>query len=851
MYLTAVTRRMVHQGLFLFAAAAWCLIAAPAGGQLSEEDLDALRAQGEREGWTFTVSANPATRRPPEALCGLVVPEEWWVGAPFDPCTPPPRGLPSAFDWRELDGCTPVRNQGGCGSCWAFAAVGAFECSIRVRDGVTVDLSEQWLVSCTEAGSCSGGWHSEAFRYFLFDGLTDPCGDDGAVLEQYFPYVAWDKPCGCPYPHEYFLDGWSFIGVDGGVAPTDAIKQAIIEHGPVAVGVHVNSAFSAYSGGIFNACAEGAINHAVVLVGWDDDQGEDGVWFLRNSWGAGWGEGGYMRLGYGCSRVGYAAAYVDYGTPDCNGNGIPDAQDIADGTSEDCNANGRPDECDLLYGTSPDANDNDLPDECEACNAAKLLAADGEDQDVFGCSVAVSGDVAVIGARGEDTLGDNAGAAYVFRYRDGAWTQEARLTAADGAAGDRFGKSVAVSGDVALVGAYGDDDGGDYAGAAYVYRFDGTTWRPEAKLLASDGESGAVFGAAVAIDGDVAVVGARGDGDDAGAAYVYRHDGGAWIEEAKLTAADAAAEDYFGYAVAVRGEHVIIGAYGDDDRGDLAGAAYVSHFDGAEWAEPVKLLASDGDTGDFFGYSVALGDDLALVGAYLDEENGDYAGAAYVYRLEGATWSEEAKLLASDGAAADRFGHAVGIDDDLAVVGAHRDDDRGDDSGSAYAFRYDGGQWRQQAKPQPIDGGAADQFGYALAVDGDNAIIGALGVDDEGGGAGAAYIFAGLDRLDCNDNGVFDACDIRDGASFDCNSNFIPDLCDIADGTSEDADGNGIPDECECTGDLDGDGTVGTADLLALLGAWGASGGPADLNEDGLVDTADLLALLAAWGECP
>lgn len=843
-----------HALLTLLMTAALCLIVRPSGAQLSAAEIDALRARGEREGWTFTISANPATRRPLEELCGLVVPEEWWVGAPFDPCTPPPRGLPSVFNWSDLGGCTPVKSQGSCGSCWAFAAIGAVECSVLIRDRVTVDLSEQWLVSCTDAGSCSGGWHSAAFEYLAYDGPTDPCGDGGAVLEEYFPYVAWDKPCGCPYPHDYFLNGWSFISSDGGAASVDAIKQAIIEHGPVAVGVHVNSPFQGYSGGIFNACADGGINHAVVLVGWDDDQGEEGVWYLRNSWGSGWGEGGYMRLGYGCSRVGYAAAYVDYGTPDCNGNGIPDDQDIADGTSEDCNANGRPDECDLLYGTSPDANGNGLLDECEACGTAKLVASDGAADDVFGLSVGISGDVALIGARGDDSNGANAGAAYVFRYEDGAWTRQAKLTADDGAVGDRFGQAVAISADTAIIGAYGDDDGGDYAGSAYVFRFNGASWQQEAKLLASDGQPNAVFGMAVAVSGNVAVIGARGDaegGADAGAAYVYRFDGATWVEEAKLTASDAAEEDRFAHAVAVRGDYVIIGAHGDDDRGDLAGAAYVYLFSGAMWTQQAKLLASDGDGDDSFGWSVAIDDGVAIVGAYWDDDNAEYAGSAYVYRRDGAAWIEEAKLLASDGAAFDRFGQAVAIDGNLAVVGAHRDDDHGDRSGSAYAFRFDGAGWGQEAKPQPVDGAEADEFGFALAVDGDNAIIGAFGDDDEGGSSGSAYIFAGLTATDCNENGVYDACDIRDGTSFDCNGNFIPDLCDIADGTSQDSNGNGIPDECECAGDINGDGTVNTADLLTLLAAWGSAGGPADLNDDGLVNTADLLALLAAWGECP
>jgi hypothetical protein len=137
----------------------------------------------------------------------------------------------------------------------------------------------------------------------------------------------------------------------------------------VAVGVHVNSAFSGYGGGVFNACYDGTVNHAVALVGWDDSQGSDGVWILRNSWGSWWGEDGYMRIEYECSRVGYAAALVFY-RYDCNGNGIRDDWDIADGTSEDCNENWVPDECDIADGTSPDCNENGIPDECDVASGS-------------------------------------------------------------------------------------------------------------------------------------------------------------------------------------------------------------------------------------------------------------------------------------------------------------------------------------------------------------------------------------------------------------------------------------------------------------------------------------------------
>ncbi len=285
------------------------MMVAPTFAGLTAEDIAALQERAEREGWTFTFGENSATQYSLDQLCGLKVPENWPATARFDPCTPT-GGLPLSFDWRELGGFTPVINQGGCGSCWAFGTVGALECAIKIIDGVTEDLSEQWVVSCNQDGwSCGGGWFAHDYHQWK----TDPCGGTGAVLESDFPYQAQDLPCGCPYPHHYLIQSWAFIGDPFPSVP--AMKQAIVDHGPISVCVYANDAMQGYNGGVFNACEnDQGTNHIVCLVGWDDNQGTDGVWIMRNSWGGGWGEGGgYMRIEYGCSRIGEAACYVDYG----------------------------------------------------------------------------------------------------------------------------------------------------------------------------------------------------------------------------------------------------------------------------------------------------------------------------------------------------------------------------------------------------------------------------------------------------------------------------------------------------------------------------------------------------------
>lgn len=281
-------------------------------GGLSKEDIDRLNEQGKREGWTFTIGENSATNYSLDSLCGSKVPDNGSVGDGNSP----PLTYPTKFDWRDPNynptgrNCvTPVKAQGNCGSCWAFSAVGAVESAISIEDADTLDLSEQWLVSCNSFGdSCSGGQINHALAQML--NSNDDCGKLGAVLEADFPYQGTDAPCNCPHQRTYRITNYQ---QETGHNPTiDEIKEAIMNYGPVAALVCVGDAFQGYSGGIFNYNYTQDLNHAILLVGWDDSQGSSGVWFLKNSWGTGWGENGFMRIEYGCSLVGSYAYSVYY-----------------------------------------------------------------------------------------------------------------------------------------------------------------------------------------------------------------------------------------------------------------------------------------------------------------------------------------------------------------------------------------------------------------------------------------------------------------------------------------------------------------------------------------------------------
>ncbi|RZB32745.1 MAG: hypothetical protein AEth_00423 [Candidatus Argoarchaeum ethanivorans] len=391
-------------------------------------------------------------------------------------------------------------------------------------------------------------------------------------------------------------------------------------------------------------------------------------------------------------------------------------------------------------------------------NAAevKINASDGAADDWFGMSVAISGDYAVVGAYGNDDAGSNSGSAYIYKRDGTAWTEEAKINASDDAEGDYFGYSVAISGDYAVVGAYRNDDAGSNSGSAHIYKRDGTTWTEEAKINASDGAALDYFGYSVAISGDCAVVGAYGNddaGSNSGSAHIYKRDGTTWTEEAKINASDGAALDYFGYSVAISGDCAVVGAYGNDDAGSNSGSAHIYKRDGTTWTEEAKINASDGAAEDYFGYSVAISGDCAVVGAYGNDDAGSNSGSAHIYKRDGTTWTEEAKINASDGAALDYFGYSVAISGDCAVVGAYGNDDAGSYSGSAYIYKRDGTTWTQQDKINASDGTEYDYFGRSVAISGDCAVVGAYGNDDAGSNSGSAYIYTiGIFSCDADGN---------------------------------------------------------------------------------------------------
>jgi len=332
---------------------------------------------------------------------------------------------------------------------------------------------------------------------------------------------------------------------------------------------------------------------------------------------------------------------------------------------------------------------------------AKLTASDADMSDSFGNSVSISGDTVIVGAPLDDEAGFNAGAAYIFVKPVGGWvdsTETAKLTALDAFTSDLFGRYVSISGDTAVVASIQDDDAGVSSGSAYVFVKPVGGWvdsTQTAKLTASDGFAFHGF-SRLSISGDTAIVGAAGDDDggfESGAAYVFVKPVGAWADStqtAKLTASDAAPDDQFGASVSISGDTVIVGARTLIAGGNEAAYIFVKPVGGwVDSTQTAKLTASDAAVDDFFGHSVSISGDNAIVGALGDDNAGSRSGSAYIFVKPVGGWADStqtAKITASDAAADDEFGRSVSISGDTAVVGAHFDDDAGEKSGSAYVF---------------------------------------------------------------------------------------------------------------------------------------------------------------------
>jgi len=421
---------------------------------------------------------------------------------------------------------------------------------------------------------------------------------------------------------------------------------------------------------------------------------------------------------------------------------------------------------------------------------AYLKGPTADDNDLFGSSVATTGDTLVVGSR-FGGLGDT-GTAVVFVRSGASWVQEDELIGLNTVGGDAFGGAVALEGDTLVVGASQQgpfSSPAPLSGAAYVFTRSGTTWTEEQFLKAPSPALADIFGGDVALSGDTLVVGAPGEGGAAGAAHVFVRSGTTWTHQMELTASNAAAGDFFGRSVGISGDTIVVGAPFEassgsgiganqgDNGAPSAGAAYVFTRSGTTWTQQAYLKASSSGASDQFGWSCTISGETIVVGAPFEQStatgvNGDDtnngfpgAGAAYVFVRSGSTWTQEAYVKASNTGFADQFGFDVALLGDALIVGAPTEEsaatgvngDEGDNSlvqpGAAYLFQRSGTTWTQRSYLKASNTDPQDTFGLAVAMSAANALVGAPAEDGAAVGVngddtdnslddvGAAYLY--------------------------------------------------------------------------------------------------------------
>jgi len=379
----------------------------------------------------------------------------------------------------------------------------------------------------------------------------------------------------------------------------------------------------------------------------------------------------------------------------------------------------------------------------------KLIPSDGSGNDRFGSAVDIATYNAIIGAYFDDSGSiTNCGSAYIFTYDGSSWSQQAKLTASDADDDDEFGISVSIDGHYAIVGAHYDDANGAQSGAAYIFHRSGVTWSQQAKITPSDAAAGDQFGRSVSMDvtadGDYVIVGAPGKNSDQGFSYIFKRSDTSWIQQTKIGATNS---KKLGYSVSICMPYVLMGAYGTNSN---TGAAHIYELIGSSWYGKGALTASDGVSYDLFGSSVAINHDYAICGSPGHDLTYGGEGAAYIFEKPTSGWTtmtETQKITASDIASSDGFGKSVSVDGDHVIVTSPDDDDGGLASGSAYIFKRGATSWNEMAKLTASDAAAQDYLGWSASINAVdtqtyNAIVGAYADDNTNGvDAGSAYVF--------------------------------------------------------------------------------------------------------------
>ncbi len=444
-----------------------------------------------------------------------------------------------------------------------------------------------------------------------------------------------------------------------------------------------------------------------------------------------------------------------------------------------------------------------------AFEVAKLTASDGMALDGLGISVAINGNVVVVGSPGVNDFGDNTGALYVYPYSEQGWLQKVKITRSDGQAGNSLGITISMSDNNRIASRL------LWLDEIHIFEIIGGVWQDVALLRSNDHAPLDEFGFSLDIEGDVLVAGAPGDNDlggSSGSAYVFERDAqGQWNQTAKLLASDGDGGDAFGFSIALKNNIIVVGARDDDDpNGNFSGSAYVFEKDPTgQWVQTLKLLPNVGQVIWSFGEDVAIGrdgnEDIILIGEPHVSTIVPSGGAVIVFERDGnGSWVQTAELVSSDVANSDTFGRNLDMSGNIAVIASRGADVHGINTGAAYIFRRENdGSWTEVQKIFPSVGNTRDWFGFSVAVDGTNTVIGAFLADANATDSGAAYVFD------------FSAC---------------------------------LP----CLVDLNADGSVDVLDFFAFITLFATSDPAADLNTDGNIDVLDFFEFVNLFNTgCP
>ena len=476
---------------------------------------------------------------------------------------------------------------------------------------------------------------------------------------------------------------------------------------------------------------------------------------------------------------------------------------------------------------------------------SKVLASDGAEDDRYGKNVALFDEWFAVSANRDDDNGLNSGSVYIYNK---ITLDEYKITPSDGSSDDFFGKSISIYGNWLAVGSVYDDENGLKSGSAYIFHYDGTNWIEYTKIVPIDGAPSDRFGYSIDIYDDVLICGAVYDddgGEDSGAVYIYKLINGIWVYHQKILSSDSSPGDFFGVSLAIDSDIIAVGSVYDDDMGENSGSVSIFQIENYYWEETQKIVPDDGEDFDFFANSLDLNTGKLVVSAFYDDSENINSGSVYIYDMLNSDFEFSYKIEAEDSSLNDTFGLDVSIYDNWLAIGS-LNNDNGLNSGSVYLYELGQNYILRQTKISPEDGNAYDEFSISLALGENELIVGAHFDDDLGDDSGSVYIYQYLGcehDLACNysNDVIFNDNEVCEFPSngYDCNNECYENIdeCGVCAGSGS-------------NGDVNYDSEVNISDIIILIedilgiGLYELNFCTSDISLDNIINVTDVVMLI-------